>query len=243
VNAVQRVGTRRGSTDDRLDRVVATIEAQGAAVRSLAASVGRLAGAVHSQHRRRADSPPQGETGVDSQAHQQIAQMQQQMDAVQQKLSALRLDGSWVPGTGAGEVRVQQQQRMQQLEMQLGSLEHDRIFGVEERLEWLEQQQHHERQPQEELQQMRQQQQQWKEQVDRQHWATNGRLGAVSEQQDRLEDFVRQQHEDRYVRKEFGSYRPDYLYISKEEGEAQTAAINRMLKAQAREIQDATLRA
>lgn len=67
VGVEQRAAQRRSSSDSRLCDILVAIQTQGAAIESLAASVGRLAGAVHAQQRRRADSPTQRESGVDAQ--------------------------------------------------------------------------------------------------------------------------------------------------------------------------------
>jgi len=72
VGTGQRVGTRRGGSESRLCDILVAIQAQGTAIEALAASVGRLAGSVHAQQRRREDSPPQRESGMESQPDEQV---------------------------------------------------------------------------------------------------------------------------------------------------------------------------
>jgi len=116
VGAGQHAAQRRSSSDSRLCDILMAIQTQGAAVESLAASVGRLAGAVHAQQRRRADSPPQRESGVDAQpdqqliehVSQQLVQMQCSVQQVQQQTQQ----------TSEVQQRMQEQQQCCEAQLQ-----------------------------------------------------------------------------------------------------------------------------
>lgn len=118
VGTGQRAGTRRSSSDSRLCDILVAVQTQGEAIQSLAASVGRLAGAVHAQQRRRADSPPQRESGVDAQpdqqliehVSQQLVQMQCSVQQVQQQTQQ------------TSEVQQRMQEQQQRCDAQLQEL-------------------------------------------------------------------------------------------------------------------------
>lgn len=113
----QRAAQRRSSSDSRLCDILVAIQAQGAAIESLAASVGRLAGAVHAQQRRRADSPPQRESGVENSqppiSQELVEHISQQLVQVQHSVQQ------------TAEAQQRSQQRVDRFEVELRATRND----------------------------------------------------------------------------------------------------------------------